>query len=60
MRNIFETPVMNIAMFEVENVVTTLSGYADNTPQSIAANAISERMVNQSKAVQEVLTFKFD
>ncbi|MBQ3426474.1 MAG: hypothetical protein IJH37_04940 [Clostridia bacterium] len=51
----FELPKMNISMFEVENVVTTVSG--DPTEEQKSAQQKAQFIADSIEGVRTVLTF---
>ena len=55
----FENPIMNISMFEVENVVTTPSGDTPATEPQTAAAKAQTALTDKSVAVGNILTFSF-
>ncbi|MGN1202226.1 MAG: hypothetical protein ACI4RF_02950 [Eubacterium sp.] len=49
----FETPIMNISMFEKENIVT-LSGETDSTNLGLAITAVNAELAEGGKAAIKI------
>ena len=57
----FENPIMNISMFELENVVTTSGGGGTpGTELQTAAAKAQTALENKSVAANNILSFSFD
>ena len=54
----FENPIMNIYMFEVENVVTTSQGDTPASSQTAEQKATTA-LTDKSVAAGNILTFNF-
>ena len=55
----FENPIMNISMFEVENVVTTMSGGTPATEPQTAAVKATAALQNAGADTNNILRFAF-
>ena len=56
----FETPIMNISMFEVENVVTTASGTkTDAEKLNEVKGSVSTALTNAGASAENIIGFTF-